>query len=84
MSQGKHKKKPVGKMILMGIISIALYAALLLEQEIITGYFSRGGVMYALLLIGTAFIFSFVHGSFTGSFWTVMGIKAAKKKKEVK
>lgn len=80
----KQKKKPIGKMAFFGIVSIALYAALLLEQEIITDYFSHGGVMYALLPIGTAFIFSFVHGSFTGSFWTVMGIRSAKKKKEVK
>ena len=84
MAQNKTHKKPIGKMVFFGIGSIALYAVLLLEQEVITDYFSHGGVMYALLPIGTAFIFSFVHGSFTGSFWTVMGIKAAKKKKEVK
>lgn len=77
------KKKPVGKMLLTGIISIALYAALLLNQDIINSYFGKGG-FYALLPIITAFIFSFIHGSFTGNFWTVLGIEAAKKKKEVK
>jgi hypothetical protein len=40
--------------------------------------------MYAFLPIITAFLFSIVHGSFTGNFWTLLGIEAAKKKKEVK
>lgn len=76
------KKKPVGKMVITGIISIALYTALLLNQDIINTYFGRGGV-YAFLPIITAFIFSFVHGSFTSNFWTVLGVEA-KKKREVK
>lgn len=82
MAQGKQKKKPVAQMLVMGIISIALYTALLMYQEIINTYFGRGGV-YALLPIVTAFIFSFIHGTFTGNFWTVLGIEA-KKKREVK
>ena len=77
------KKKPYGKMIFMGIISVVLYITLLLKQDIINKYFALGG-MYAFLPIATAFIFSFFHGSFTGNFWTVMGIEAAKKRKEVK
>jgi len=76
------KKKPVGQMALMGVISIALYAALLFKQDVINGYVGQGG-MYAFLPIVTAFAFSFVHGTFTGDFWTVMGIEAAKKKKGV-
>jgi uncharacterized membrane protein (DUF485 family) len=77
------KKKPVNKMVFMGLISIALYGTLLLNQDIINTYVSKGS-FYAFLPIATAFIFSFVHGSFTGSFWTVLGIEAAKKKMEVK
>jgi F0F1-type ATP synthase assembly protein I len=83
MAQSTTKKKPVGKLIVMGIISIALYSTLLLKQDLVNSNFARGG-MYALLPIVTAFVFSFVHGSFTGSFWTALGIEAAKKKKEVK
>jgi hypothetical protein len=67
----------------MGIISIALYTTLLLKQDLVNSTFAQGG-MYALLPIVTAFVFSFIHGSFTGHFWTVLGIEAAKKKKEVK
>lgn len=83
MSSKNIKKKPYGAAILMGIISISLYVLLLSKQDVLNEYFGRGG-MYAFLPIITAFIFSFVHGSFTGNFWTLLGIEAAKKKKEVK
>lgn len=83
MSDSKVKKKPIGKMLVMGIISLALYTLLLSKQDVIISYIGQGG-LYSILPIITAFIFSYVHGSFTGDFWTVMGIEAAKKKKEVK
>jgi F0F1-type ATP synthase assembly protein I len=83
MAQSTTRKKPVGKLIVMGIISIALYSTLLLKQDLVNSTFVKGG-LYALLPIVTAFLFSFIHGSFTGHFWTVLGIEAAKKKKEVK
>ncbi len=84
MSHGQNiKKKPYGSLLVMGLLSAALYALLLAKQDIFTKYFSAGGA-YALLPIATAFIFSFVHGSFTGNFWTVLGIEASKKKKEVR
>jgi F0F1-type ATP synthase assembly protein I len=77
------KKKPYGALLVMGLLSVALYTLLLLKQNTINTYFAMGGA-YAFLPIATAFIFSFVHGSFTGNFWTVLGIEASKKKKEVK
>lgn len=83
MSEKNVRKKPYGIAILMGVISISLYVLLLSKQDVLNEYFGRGGI-YALLPIITAFIFSFVHGSFTGNFWTLLGIEAAKKKKEVK
>jgi hypothetical protein len=83
MAQSTTKKKPVGKMFVMGIISVALYALLLSKQDMVNEMFGRGG-WYALLPIATAFVFSYIHGNFTGDFWTVLGIEAAKKKKEVK
>ncbi|MEW6713612.1 MAG: hypothetical protein AB1306_00775 [Nitrospirota bacterium] len=79
----EKKKKPYGIMIFMGIISASMYAALLLNQDFLNNYFGRGGV-YAFLPIAAAFAFSFIHGSFTGHFWTVLGVEAAKKKMEVK
>lgn len=83
MAAGSIRKKPVGKMAFMGVLSMALYAQLLSHQDMVNGIFGKGGV-YAFLPIITAFIFSFIHGSFTGHFWTVLGIEAAKKKREVK
>lgn len=82
MTGSYWKKKPLGETIILGIISVALYAILLINQDTINSYFGKGG-LYALLPIITAFMFSVVHGSFTGNFWTLLGIKA-KKKKEVK
>ncbi|NJD56938.1 MAG: hypothetical protein FIA94_11105 [Nitrospirae bacterium] len=79
----KKKKKPIGPLIVMGAASLALYVALLMNQDIVNNNFAQGG-LYAFLPILTAFIFSFVHGNFTGHFWSAMGVEASKKKKEVK
>jgi F0F1-type ATP synthase assembly protein I len=83
MAQSIAKKKPVGKLLITGIASITLYALLFSNQDFVSGTFTRGG-LYAFLPIITALIFSFIHGAFTGHFWTVMGVEAAKKKTEVK
>jgi len=82
-SQGKSKKKPYGAAIILGIASLALYVGLLTQQEVVNEYFTKGGV-YAFLPVAAAFLFSLVHGNFTGNFWTVLGVEASKKKKEVK
>jgi len=83
MAKSNSRKKPVAAMIVTGLISLALYAALLMKQDLLIDVFGRGG-LYALLPIVTAFIFSYFHGQFTGHFWSVLGIEAAKKKMEVK
>jgi len=83
VSQGSSKKKPYGAAIILGIISLGLYVGLLTQQEVVNEYFTKGGV-YAFMPIAAAFLFSVVHGNFTGNFWTVLGIEASKKKKEVK
>lgn len=77
------RKKPFGKMVVMGLASVGLYALLLTNQDFLNNTFGRGG-LYAVLPIAVAFVFSIIHGSFTGSFWSVMGIEAARKQKEVK
>ncbi len=73
------KKKPWGKAVLFGGLSIALYAALFVYQESIIDFFGRGGA-FAFLPVAAAFLFSYIHGSFTGSFWSLVGIEASKKK----
>lgn len=74
---GSTRKKPVGKMIAFGIGSTIMYALVLSYQGIITAYFTRGA-LYALLPIAAAFAISYLHGHFTGYFWTVLGIEARK------
>jgi hypothetical protein len=81
MAQNATRKKPVGSLFVMGILSIAMYTALLSYQDQVMSMFGKGGY-YAFLPIITAFAFSVIHGSFTGNFWTVLGIEAARKKKE--
>lgn len=79
----KTKRKPVAPLILTGIVSAGLYIALLLNQGFLNSNFGKGG-LFAFLPIITAFIFSFFHGTFTGHFWTMLGVEASKKKMEVK
>ncbi|MBF0466016.1 MAG: hypothetical protein HQK88_13600 [Nitrospirae bacterium] len=74
---GEHKKGSFMKFMVLGLLSCTLYAALLLQQKAITGFFAKGG-FYALLPVAAAFLFSIVHGGFTGEFWTVIGIEAKK------
>lgn len=83
MATSTTKKKPVVALIITGILSVALYTVLLQRQDMVNTMFGQGG-MYAFLPIITAFVFSYIHGTFTGHFWTVLGVEAARKKKEVK
>ncbi|MEW5766538.1 MAG: hypothetical protein AB1797_02780 [bacterium] len=78
----QSKKKLLSKMIIYGIGTVILYVLLLTNQDLVNQKFTLGG-FYALLPIGTAFIFSFIHGNFTSYFWTVIGIEA-KKRREIK
>lgn len=74
---GKSKKKPIVKMAVFGVCSTIIYVALLSHQGLITAYFTRGA-LYAVLPIAGAFTLSYVHGHFTGYFWSVLGIEAKK------
>jgi len=78
-----QKKKPYLAALTWGMVSVAIYATLLTQQDLINANFANGGV-YAFLPIGAAFLFSLVHGSFTGHFWTLLGVEASKKHKEAK
>jgi len=82
-SEQKKRKKPVTPLILTGIVSAGLYFALLANQDFLNNTFARGG-LFAFLPIITAFVFSYFHGTFTGHFWTMLGVEASKKKMEVK
>jgi len=71
-------KKPVGKLLAFGIGSAALYTAVYLFQDQLLLNSAKGG-MYTILPIATVFLFSWVHGTFAGTLWEVLGINAVKK-----
>jgi hypothetical protein len=79
----EQTQRPYLKTALFGVVSIALYFILLTSQDVINETMVKGG-LYALVPIAMAFLFSFVHGNFTGCFWSSCGIEASKKHKEVK
>jgi len=72
------KKKPVAKLMAYGVGSCAIYTAVYLFQDIIMANFAKGGV-YTVLPIATVFLFSWIHGTFAGTLWEVLGIDAVKK-----
>lgn len=76
-------KKPVAQALIWGVVAAVLYVTLYMKEDTVLQYFSRGG-MYAFLPIATAFLFSFVHGSFTGYFWNALGVDASKKARKGK
>lgn len=75
----KKKKKPYLQVVLLGIMSIASYGAVFMYQDQVTEISTRGAI-YAALPIAAAFYFSFVHGAFSSSVLSTLGIEAKKKK----
>jgi hypothetical protein len=59
-----------------GVLSAACYAALFANEQAVMAAFTRTDGLYWLLPVATAFVFSFVHGAFTGYFWEAVGIRA--------
>jgi hypothetical protein len=72
------RNRPLGKTLIFGAGSVALYAAVFANSSTITQYFSQGG-WYAALPIATVFAFSYVHGSFASNLWSLLGIEARKR-----
>lgn len=75
--QAAHRR-PVGKTILFGCLSVALYAAYFGHSGFLTPLFSRGGA-YAALPIVSVFLFTFVHAAFASNFWSLLGMEAKKR-----
>jgi len=68
--------------ILYGIASLGLYFLLFLfndEIRLMAEATSRGDKTLFFVPIIIAFIFSIVHGAFTGYFWEALGLTAKKK-----
>lgn len=76
--QIKSRKKPYLKVIILGLISIALYTAVFTNEVYVRETWALGGAYTALPII-TVFIFSFIYGSFANYVFVLLGIEAKKK-----
>lgn len=62
-----------------GIVTLVAYLLVFAHQETVTNYLTRGGV-FAILVIVTALLFSFIHGAFANYFLELVGIRPLKQK----
>lgn len=65
------------KTLIFGAMTAALYGTVFAYSETIMHYWTKGGI-YCLLPVATVFVFSYAHGSFTGNFWSALGIEGSK------
>jgi hypothetical protein len=72
------KKKPYAGMAIFGSLSLIGYFMLITNQKLVTEVYTMGG-WHAVYPVGTALIFSFVHGAFASNLLSVLGIEAKKK-----
>ena len=65
--------------LVLGLVSAALYLLLFEYGDglaVLAAETRHGHKLYALVPIAIAFLFSAVHGAFTGYFWDLLGLKA--------
>lgn len=77
MATQQKKSKPYLGTLIYGALSITFYAVVFSNEALVTDTFTRGGI-YTLFPVGTAFLFSFVHGAFASNLLTVLGLEAKK------
>ena len=75
----KSKKRYLLKTAILGLVTLSLFALLLIEQGALIELTSKGHWLF-VLPVGIAFMFSFMHGKFTANFWDLLGIKAKQSK----
>lgn len=66
--------------ILFGAASIALYIVLLTHSDLLIELAQRtknGEKWLFFVPITVAFVFSYIHGTFTGQFWERIGLRAS-------
>jgi len=64
----------------LGFLSVTLYFLLYHFEQPILDLSEKGG-WYFIVPLSMAFVFSIVHGAFTGRFWDLLGVKAKMVKK---
>ncbi len=79
MAQVKDEAgRPVGKMVLFGLLTAALYGFIFANADWVMEYFTRGA-WYAAMPVATVFVFSLVHGAFASYLWSVLGVGVSRK-----
>lgn len=73
--------KRIARILSWGIISLLMYLAVFLNQEIITKYFTQGG-FFAIVIVFTALAFAFVYGTFANYVLESLNFKAVNRKKD--
>ncbi len=73
----RSRKRNLARTVVFGAAAVALYAAVFTHSDFIADLSAKGG-FYAVVPVVTVFLFSYVHGSFTGAFWSALGIEASK------
>lgn len=73
--EDNNRKGILFKTVITGIMAVSLYTVFFMNAELVMTWFTKGGI-YAALPILTAFLFSFVHGAFTGNIWELLGVNA--------
>ena len=64
-------------MVLSGALSLGAYVMLFSNEGLITNTYTLGG-WYAAFPVGTAFVFSFMHGTFASNLLSVLGLEPKK------
>jgi hypothetical protein len=67
----------IAKTLVFGVLSLALYILLYVTDQDLLELSARGK-WYFIIPVVIAFVFSYVHGTFTAQFWDVLGVKAKK------
>lgn len=73
-------KRTIAAAFLFGAASIGLYALLLHNSQLFVELAQRtknGEKSLFIIPVFVAFIFSYVHGTFTGHFWESLGLRAS-------
>ncbi len=74
MEQKKSKAPLVIKTLVFGALSGALYYVLFSNVDWVTTTYTMGG-WHTVYPVGTALVFSFVHGTFASNFLSLLGIE---------
>ena len=75
-----ERNRALKRTLAYGVISITLYVLLYYFHADILEASKQGGWNF-IVPVMIAFVFSVVHGNFTGQFWDLFGIKAKTTKK---